>query len=130
LNLEESEALEGDLKPEEMLVALKNMKNLQGSTDLQPLLSPSTFHFAFVLIIIPLILSSLNFFSSDSTLFNSSVLFSCPNYNFARYFQDHFPFCLFRQQQIFCEALYTGKGTVVSDNHFIFFYENNLLLKN
>jgi hypothetical protein len=27
LNLEESEALEGDLKPEEMLVALKNMKN-------------------------------------------------------------------------------------------------------
>jgi hypothetical protein len=33
LNLEESEALEGDLKPEEMLVALKNMKNLQGSTD-------------------------------------------------------------------------------------------------
>ena len=34
------------------------------------------------------------------------------------------------QQKIFCEALYTGKGTVVSDNHFIFFYENNLLLKN
>jgi hypothetical protein len=27
LNLEESEALEGDLKPDEMLVALKSMKN-------------------------------------------------------------------------------------------------------
>jgi hypothetical protein len=27
LNLEESEALEGDLKPEKKLVALKNMKN-------------------------------------------------------------------------------------------------------
>jgi hypothetical protein len=27
LNLEESEALEGDIKPEEMLVALTNMNN-------------------------------------------------------------------------------------------------------
>jgi hypothetical protein len=27
------------------------------------------------------------------------------------------------------EALYTSKGTVVSDNHFIFFYENNLFIK-
>jgi hypothetical protein len=29
------------------------------------------------------------------------------------------------QQHIFYEALYTSKGTVVSDNHFIFVDENN-----
>ena len=33
------------------------------------------------------------------------------------------------QQKIFYEALYTSKGTVVSDNHFIFFYENNPFIK-
>jgi hypothetical protein len=33
------------------------------------------------------------------------------------------------QQNIFYEALYTSKGTVVSDNHFIFFYENNPFIK-
>ena len=34
------------------------------------------------------------------------------------------------QQKIFYEALYTSKGTVVSDNHFIFFNENNPFIKN
>ena len=33
------------------------------------------------------------------------------------------------QQKIFYEALYTNKGTVVSDNHFIFFDENNPFIK-
>ena len=38
LNLEKSEALESELNPGEMFVALKIMKmeSLQGSTDLQP----------------------------------------------------------------------------------------------
>jgi hypothetical protein len=31
---------------------------------------------------------------------------------------------------LFTEALYTSKGTVVSDNHFIFFDENNPFIKN
>ena len=33
------------------------------------------------------------------------------------------------QQKILYEALYTSKGTMVSDNHFMFFYENNLFIK-
>jgi hypothetical protein len=33
------------------------------------------------------------------------------------------------QQKIFYEALYTNKGTVVSDNHFTFFDENNPFIK-
>jgi hypothetical protein len=53
----------------------------------ESLFSPSTFHFAFVLIIIPLILSSLSFLVL--TLFNSSILFSCPNCNFS---DNHFIF--------------------------------------
>jgi hypothetical protein len=33
------------------------------------------------------------------------------------------------QKKIFYEALYTGKGIVVSDNYFIFFDENNPFIK-